>query len=145
MQRYSNDNERATKDFRMLALTATPCLGCKTLTTGSVGAAGIRWSFLCQPCKDKADNDAAQAGAVIAKSLATAFDAVFCDSPVREPSRYMLPVDRKTTCTICNGYGADERGDGTLCMHCGGEGEILECHNCGHDYAKGERCKKGCV
>lgn len=31
------------------------CKLCFRPTTGSVGAAGIRWSFLCQECKDKED------------------------------------------------------------------------------------------
>lgn len=31
------------------------CILCGTQTSGSVGAAGIRWSFICQPCKDRED------------------------------------------------------------------------------------------
>lgn len=33
----------------------TACLLCKTETTGSVGAAGLRWPNICQPCKDNED------------------------------------------------------------------------------------------
>lgn len=32
-----------------------PCMICGQLTEGSVGAAGIRWPNLCQPCKDEED------------------------------------------------------------------------------------------
>lgn len=35
---------------------AVPCKGCSKTTVGSVGAAGIFWPFLCQKCKDEADN-----------------------------------------------------------------------------------------
>jgi len=31
------------------------CVLCNRLTNGSVGAAGIRWSRICQPCKDQED------------------------------------------------------------------------------------------
>jgi hypothetical protein len=32
------------------------CILCGELTNGSVGAAGCKWSCICQPCKDKEDN-----------------------------------------------------------------------------------------
>ena len=32
------------------------CLLCGEQTNGSIGAAGIVWHNLCQPCKDKEDN-----------------------------------------------------------------------------------------
>ena len=32
-----------------------PCIECGMETAGSIGAAGIKWTGLCQPCKDKAD------------------------------------------------------------------------------------------
>jgi hypothetical protein len=31
------------------------CLLCGKPTTGSVGAAGIKWPNVCQPCKDEED------------------------------------------------------------------------------------------
>ena len=31
------------------------CILCGIPTTGSIGAAGLRWSFICQPCKDVED------------------------------------------------------------------------------------------
>lgn len=31
------------------------CMLCGNPTNGSVGAAGIHWSFICQPCKDDED------------------------------------------------------------------------------------------
>jgi len=36
------------------------CIICKQWTTGSVGVAGIRWSIICQPCKDREDNEYAK-------------------------------------------------------------------------------------
>lgn len=124
----------------MNAPNTTPCLGCKTPTTGSIGATGARWSFLCQPCKDKADADALQSAVGVAKSLATAFDAVFAHSQRRDDR--MLPK-RRHECTVCGGYGATEKGDGTLCMHCDGEGEVNQCDDCGHDCRIGEPCRNG--
>ena len=32
------------------------CILCGEQTIGSVGAAGIKWSCICQHCKDKEDN-----------------------------------------------------------------------------------------
>ena len=32
------------------------CILCGKQTEGSVGAAGYKWSCICQPCKDKEDN-----------------------------------------------------------------------------------------
>jgi len=32
------------------------CILCGKQTEGSIGAAGIKWSCICQPCKDKEDN-----------------------------------------------------------------------------------------
>lgn len=32
------------------------CMLCGQMTSGSVGAAGIRWSIICQPCKDREDD-----------------------------------------------------------------------------------------
>lgn len=31
------------------------CILCNKETTGSIGAAGIKWDFICQPCKDQED------------------------------------------------------------------------------------------
>ena len=35
--------------------TPRPCILCRRPTTGSVGAAGLRWPMICQPCKDAED------------------------------------------------------------------------------------------
>ena len=32
------------------------CICCGALTSGSIGAAGLRWPNVCQPCKDVADS-----------------------------------------------------------------------------------------
>lgn len=34
------------------------CIVCGKPTNGSVGAAGIKWPMICQPCKDKEDKEA---------------------------------------------------------------------------------------
>lgn len=52
-----------------------PCVECGTPTTGSVGAAGIRWPMLCQKCKDHAD----AAALLSAKRHARIAEAVFAD------------------------------------------------------------------
>ena len=31
------------------------CILCGTPTAGSIGAAGLRWKVICQPCKDRED------------------------------------------------------------------------------------------
>ena len=31
------------------------CILCNKQTEGSIGAAGIKWPNICQPCKDKED------------------------------------------------------------------------------------------
>jgi hypothetical protein len=46
------------------------CLECGAVTRGSIGAAGIRWRSVCQPCKDAADS--ALAGSVRALAWAAA-------------------------------------------------------------------------
>ena len=45
------------------------CILCGTPTTGSIGAAGMRWSFICQPCKDVEDEALRQKIEVQAKTL----------------------------------------------------------------------------
>ena len=32
------------------------CIECRQPTTGSIGQAGYYWPYLCQKCKDEADN-----------------------------------------------------------------------------------------
>jgi len=47
---------------------ATPlkhCKLCGCLTTGAVGATGLRWPFLCQPCKDREDGALAKSVALM--------------------------------------------------------------------------------
>jgi len=36
------------------------CILCGKQTEGSVGAAGYKWSFICQPCKDSEDKKDAE-------------------------------------------------------------------------------------
>jgi len=46
------------------------CILCKKLTEGSVGAAGIKWSNICQSCKDKEDEALNERIAIQAKVMA---------------------------------------------------------------------------
>ena len=56
--------------------TMKKCILCGTMTKGSVGAAGIKWSMICQPCKDK--EDASLAGQIehMSKCMDWVFDRV---------------------------------------------------------------------
>lgn len=58
---------------RMLAAAKgmRPCILCKEPTTGSVGAAGLRWPMICQPCKDKEDAAALSGSKAIARAAQT--------------------------------------------------------------------------
>lgn len=56
--------------------TTRPCALCDEPTTGSVGAAGIKWAAICQPCKDREDK-AALAALV---RLNGSFDKIFGSS-----------------------------------------------------------------
>lgn len=49
------------------------CVLCGKLTTGSVGAAGIEWDNICQPCKDGED---AALAAQVASVASCAIDAI---------------------------------------------------------------------
>jgi len=111
----------------MLAPNTIPCMLCTKPTTGSIGAAGIRWSMICQPCKD-AEDKAAEAMSIASIKATRA-------------SMMLLNPDKSCECSACGGYGAEEQGDGTICMTCEGEGEVMECHNCGHNYKRGECCR----
>jgi hypothetical protein len=48
------------------------CILCGTRSKGSVGAAGIHWPILCQPCKDKEDKALADQ----LRGMATIFEAI---------------------------------------------------------------------
>ena len=56
------------------------CILCGTATVGSIGAAGMRWSFICQPCKDSEDEALRQKIEVQARTL----DYVFSRFSVKE-------------------------------------------------------------
>ncbi len=54
-------------------MTETKCIECGKMTTGSYGPTGVFWSFLCQPCKDKADQQSNRQMMI----LNQAFDKIF--------------------------------------------------------------------
>lgn len=54
----------------------TNCILCGKPTTGSVGAAGLRWHMICQPCKDEEDNALLQT----INAQAFVLNAVFADT-----------------------------------------------------------------
>jgi hypothetical protein len=50
------------------------------------------------------------------------------------------PSKNITDCPTCDGYGAAERGDGTECARCAGEGFLWRC-DCGGLRCPGKRCE----
>jgi hypothetical protein len=45
------------------------CILCGEMTEGSVGAAGIRWTIICQECKDREDTELARLVTSVTKSV----------------------------------------------------------------------------
>lgn len=64
--------DRLIERAEAVAPTTMLCLGCGKPTTGSIGAAGIKWKFVCQSCKDEADAALARQ----CRSVAETFDAM---------------------------------------------------------------------
>lgn len=56
------------------------CILCKQPTRGSVGAAGLKWKHICQPCKDKEDAILLHRVKVEAKITDVIFDDVAGDN-----------------------------------------------------------------
>ena len=50
-------NDIYNEQQRELKEETRPCLDCGKQTTGSIGRNGIKWTVLCQTCKDIADSD----------------------------------------------------------------------------------------
>lgn len=46
-----------------------PCIECGVPTEGSIGAAGLKWTMLCQPCKDQADRELATSIAAMTAAI----------------------------------------------------------------------------
>lgn len=57
IEQHANACVEAFRPLAEMGRKPRPCIECGDMTTGSVGAAGIRWPALCQPCKDQADGD----------------------------------------------------------------------------------------
>lgn len=53
------------------------CMLCGKETEGSVGVAGIKWSTICQPCKDREDKALLERVEVQAKIFDTISDTIF--------------------------------------------------------------------
>jgi hypothetical protein len=66
------------------------CIICGTPTNGSVGAAGIKWSCICQPCKDAED----RALASQLKIQAMIFDKLF--SAVKDVQQTVRDMENAT-------------------------------------------------
>ena len=45
------------------------CILCNEITEGSIGAAGIKWTIICQKCKDREDTELAQFVTSVTKSV----------------------------------------------------------------------------
>ena len=52
------------------------CILCGEMTEGSIGAAGIRWSIICQTCKDREDTELARLVASVTKGVDMICDAL---------------------------------------------------------------------
>ena len=52
------------------------CMLCGTPTEGSVGAAGIKWTMLCQLCKDEEDGALSKTLAANAKVVKSMMDTI---------------------------------------------------------------------
>lgn len=53
------------------------CILCNVPTCGSIGAAGIQWPHICQPCKDKEDKALAVSIAIQVKAFDVIAAAIF--------------------------------------------------------------------
>jgi len=68
-----------------------PCILCGKQTDGSVGAAGIKWSIICQECKDREDNDLARFVTSVTKSVDLICEALSQTEPtMRDEIRKVL-------------------------------------------------------
>jgi hypothetical protein len=56
-----------------------PCKLCGVETNGSIGAAGIQWTSICQPCKDKEDKAALEQVKIQARILNVVFQKLLGD------------------------------------------------------------------
>lgn len=58
--------------------------GCEGLTSGSVGAAGIRWGSICQPCKDLEDRAVADSLMAQSRQMDQIMDLLLNPKPITE-------------------------------------------------------------
>lgn len=84
-----------------------PCIECGTPTEGSIGQAGMKWSMLCQNCKDLADRELAQSIAKMAAAIDYALPRCFpaADGIVLDGNDYCGAV---SDCT-CGKIGCPSR------------------------------------
>lgn len=98
-----------------------PCRECGEPTTGSIGAAGLKWPSLCQACKDKAD--AAQLKVCV--TIAT----------VGQP-RPQAPVGVTRVCCVCESHMTYSPGEEDYGEHTGWNRiktpAVWACENCEH-------------
>ena len=52
------------------------CILCNQMTEGSIGAAGIKWSCICQPCIDKEDKALLNRVAAEVKAIDMVFNSI---------------------------------------------------------------------
>lgn len=104
------------------------CVCCGRLTEGSTGVAGIRWSILCQPCKDAEDaaldrrlRDTAQVLTTIARKVAPVFEFDFDAPKCVCGCTEFVEVDA-TEAEDDTGYPGNKRG--------------LDCKDCGEFYER---------
>lgn len=104
------------------------CVCCGRLTEGSTGVAGIRWSILCQPCKDAEDaaldrrlRDTAQVLKTIARKVRPVFEFDF-DAPVCRCGCTEFDEVDATEPEADTGFPGNKRG--------------LDCKDCGEFYER---------
>lgn len=96
----------------------TPCINCNQPTNGSIGAAGIAWPMICQPCKDKADNDLRLTVNLVQKSISNLFADIAGISPER---RRELDADYLRAQKIRDEYDPTPDGDDEAISYNGDE------------------------
>ncbi len=102
--------------------TRKTCMGCGQPTTGSTGAAGLKWNNLCQPCKDAADAQVVRTLEATVKAFP--FNLPACFKP------------KTKECPVCNGTMTFTPGEEDYGPHTGFNRvktpAVWGCENCEH-------------
>ena len=91
-----------------------PCVVCGIETTGSVGAAGLRWPMICQHCKDEEDARAEAGCLAIRDATDFAFDRL-ADAVQYYPA--LAPL-ASALAGVCPGCGSPTTNGGLFHFDC---------------------------